>query len=186
MMDEIFLFSIIQKFWFSESSFMRYFLQENALWPHAHLKLCNNGYLKITTPNVPIKGLSCGKLKQLDARLNRKAGRKEIWLRENQCLVSQDNFGLGSGIMEAADEKQEPGEIDVSTHEERVRAIVSGTMGIEAGKFTRFLMKTAVRLTVEQFLHRSAMSSSHLLAINNIYQSFLTNFGALLIYEGEG
>ena len=34
--------------------------------------------------------------------------------------------------MEAADEKQEPGEIDTSAHEERVQAIVSGTKGIKA------------------------------------------------------
>lgn len=65
------------------------------------------------------------KLEQLAARFNRKAGMREAWLKENQRLVSQDNFGSDLGSVEAALKKHEAIETDIYAYEERVQAVVA-------------------------------------------------------------
>eukprot|EP00106_Octopus_bimaculoides_P014006 XP_014781448.1 PREDICTED: spectrin beta chain-like [Octopus bimaculoides] len=65
------------------------------------------------------------KLEQLAARFNRKAGMREVWLSENQRLVSQDNFGHDLAAVEAATKKHEAIETDINAYEERVQAVIA-------------------------------------------------------------
>ncbi|KAL4659700.1 spectrin beta chain, non-erythrocytic 1-like isoform X3 [Arapaima gigas] len=63
------------------------------------------------------------KLEMLAARFDRKAAMRETWLSENQRLVSQDNFGLDLGAVEAATRKHEAIETDIGAYGERVAAV---------------------------------------------------------------
>ncbi|XP_018592817.2 spectrin beta chain, non-erythrocytic 1-like isoform X3 [Scleropages formosus] len=63
------------------------------------------------------------KLEMLAARFDRKAAMRETWLSENQRLVSQDNFGLDLGAVEAATRKHEAIETDIGAYSERVAAV---------------------------------------------------------------
>ncbi|KAL0280603.1 UNVERIFIED_CONTAM: hypothetical protein PYX00_001846 [Menopon gallinae] len=75
------------------------------------------------------------KLEQLAARFNRKASMRETWLSENQRLVSQDNFGLDLGAVEAAAKKHEAIETDIFAYEERVQAVVEVCQELEAENY---------------------------------------------------
>lgn len=75
------------------------------------------------------------KLEQLAARFNRKASMRETWLSENQRLVSQDNFGLDLGAVEAAAKKHEAIETDIFAYEERVQAVVAVSQELEAENY---------------------------------------------------
>lgn len=75
------------------------------------------------------------KLEQLAARFNRKACMRETWLSENQRLVSQDNFGLDLGAVEAAAKKHEAIETDIFAYEERVQAVVAVSQELEAENY---------------------------------------------------
>lgn len=50
---------------------------------------------------------------------------REAWLKENQRLVSQDNFGSDLASVEAALKKHEAIETDIYAYEERVQAVVA-------------------------------------------------------------
>lgn len=50
---------------------------------------------------------------------------REAWLKENQRLVSQDNFGNDLTSVEAALKKHEAIETDIYSYEERVQAVVA-------------------------------------------------------------
>uniref|UniRef100_A0A671S5C3 Spectrin beta chain n=1 Tax=Sinocyclocheilus anshuiensis TaxID=1608454 RepID=A0A671S5C3_9TELE len=63
------------------------------------------------------------KLEMLAARFDRKAAMRETWLSENQRLVSQDNFGVDLGAVEAATRKHEAIETDIQAYGERVAAV---------------------------------------------------------------
>ncbi|XP_023659319.2 spectrin beta chain, non-erythrocytic 1-like isoform X1 [Paramormyrops kingsleyae] len=63
------------------------------------------------------------KLEMLAARFDRKAAMRETWLSENQRLVSQDNFGMELGAVEAATRKHEAIETDIGAYGERVAAV---------------------------------------------------------------
>lgn len=75
------------------------------------------------------------KLEQLAARFNRKASMRETWLSENQRLVSQDNFGLDLGAVEAAAKKHEAIETDIFAYEERVQAVIAVAQELEAENY---------------------------------------------------
>ncbi|XP_067941733.1 spectrin beta chain-like isoform X2 [Watersipora subatra] len=75
------------------------------------------------------------KLELLANRFNRKAGMREIWLSENQKLVSQDNFGYDIGAVEAATKKHETFETDINAYEERVQAVVAVAYELEQEKY---------------------------------------------------
>ncbi|XP_030637999.1 spectrin family protein isoform X2 [Chanos chanos] len=72
------------------------------------------------------------KLEMLAARFDRKAAMRETWLSENQRLVSQDNFGLDLGAVEAATRKHEAIETDIGAYGERVAAVVAVARELEA------------------------------------------------------
>ncbi|KAM6977452.1 spectrin beta chain, non-erythrocytic 1-like [Aplochiton taeniatus] len=75
------------------------------------------------------------KLEQLARRFDRKAAMRETWLSENQRLVSQDNFGLDLQAVEAATKKHEAIETDIGAYEERVQAVLSVAMELEAESY---------------------------------------------------
>ncbi|KAI6170719.1 Spectrin beta chain [Aphelenchoides bicaudatus] len=75
------------------------------------------------------------KLEQLAARFDRKAGMREAWLKENQRLVSQDNFGSDLASVEAALKKHEAIETDIYAYEERVQAVVAVANELEAENY---------------------------------------------------
>ncbi|XP_069036320.1 spectrin family protein isoform X2 [Lepisosteus oculatus] len=75
------------------------------------------------------------KLEQLAARFDRKAAMRETWLSENQRLVSQDNFGLDLGAVEAATRKHEAIETDIGAYGERVAAVVAVAQELEAERY---------------------------------------------------
>ncbi|XP_050965123.1 spectrin family protein isoform X1 [Labeo rohita] len=72
------------------------------------------------------------KLEMLAARFDRKAAMRETWLSENQRLVSQDNFGVELGAVEAATRKHEAIETDIQAYGERVAAVESVARELEA------------------------------------------------------
>ncbi|KAG9346529.1 hypothetical protein JZ751_006840 [Albula glossodonta] len=72
------------------------------------------------------------KLEMLAARFDRKAAMRETWLSENQRLVSQDNFGLDLGAVEAATRKHEAIETDIVAYGERVAAVEAVARELEA------------------------------------------------------
>ncbi|KAA0717233.1 Spectrin beta chain, non-erythrocytic 1 [Triplophysa tibetana] len=72
------------------------------------------------------------KLEMLAARFDRKAAMRETWLSENQRLVSQDNFGLDLGAVEAATRKHEAIETDIQAYGERVSAVEAVARELEA------------------------------------------------------
>lgn len=65
------------------------------------------------------------KLKQLAWRFDKKSGMRELWLSENQRLISKDTFGDDLPSVEAASKKHEAIETDILAYEDRVQAIVS-------------------------------------------------------------
>ncbi|XP_066575019.1 spectrin family protein isoform X2 [Amia ocellicauda] len=75
------------------------------------------------------------KLEQLAARFDRKAAMRETWLSENQRLVSQDNFGVDLGAVEAATRKHEAIETDISAYSERVAAVAAVARELEAENY---------------------------------------------------
>ncbi|KAM6970759.1 spectrin family protein isoform 1-T1 [Aplochiton taeniatus] len=72
------------------------------------------------------------KLEMLAARFDRKAAMRETWLSENQRLVSQDNFGVDLGAVEAATRKHEAIETDIGAYGERVAAVEAVATELEA------------------------------------------------------
>uniref|UniRef100_A0A671MRY4 Spectrin beta chain n=1 Tax=Sinocyclocheilus anshuiensis TaxID=1608454 RepID=A0A671MRY4_9TELE len=72
------------------------------------------------------------KLEMLAARFDRKAAMRETWLSENQRLVSQDNFGVELGAVEAATRKHEAIETDIQAYGERVAAVEAVARELEA------------------------------------------------------
>uniref|UniRef100_A0A8C2I5X4 Spectrin beta chain n=1 Tax=Cyprinus carpio TaxID=7962 RepID=A0A8C2I5X4_CYPCA len=72
------------------------------------------------------------KLEMLAARFDRKAAMRETWLSENQRLVSQDNFGVDLGAVEAATRKHEAIETDIQAYGERVAAVEAVARELEA------------------------------------------------------
>ncbi|MCP4599801.1 MAG: hypothetical protein GY847_04545, partial [Proteobacteria bacterium] len=72
------------------------------------------------------------KLEQLAARFDRKASMHEMWLSENQRLVSQDNFGTDLASVEAATKKHEAIEMDIYAYKECVQAVVAFAAELEA------------------------------------------------------
>ncbi|KAL2094242.1 hypothetical protein ACEWY4_008961 [Coilia grayii] len=72
------------------------------------------------------------KLEMLAARFDRKAAMRETWLSENQRLVSQDNFGVDLGAVEAATRKHEAIETDIGAYGERVAAVEAVARELEA------------------------------------------------------
>ncbi|XP_061089747.1 spectrin beta chain, non-erythrocytic 1-like isoform X2 [Conger conger] len=72
------------------------------------------------------------KLEMLAARFDRKAAMRETWLSENQRLVSQDNFGLDLGAVDAATRKHEAIETDIVAYGERVAAVEAVARELEA------------------------------------------------------
>ncbi|KAM9728405.1 spectrin family protein isoform 2-T2 [Menidia menidia] len=72
------------------------------------------------------------KLEMLAARFDRKAAMRETWLSENQRLVSQDNFGMDLGAVEAATRKHEAIETDIGAYWERVAAVEAVAKELEA------------------------------------------------------
>ncbi|XP_062341939.1 spectrin family protein isoform X2 [Osmerus eperlanus] len=72
------------------------------------------------------------KLEMLAARFDRKAAMRETWLSENQRLVSQDNFGVDLGAVEAATRKHEAIETDIGAYGERVATVESVARELEA------------------------------------------------------
>ncbi|KAG7484753.1 hypothetical protein MATL_G00053400 [Megalops atlanticus] len=72
------------------------------------------------------------KLEMLAARFDRKAAMRETWLSENQRLVSQDNFGIDLGAVEAATRKHEAIETDIGAYGERVAAVEAVARELEA------------------------------------------------------
>ncbi|XP_056601634.1 spectrin family protein isoform X2 [Triplophysa dalaica] len=75
------------------------------------------------------------KLEMLAARFDRKAAMRETWLSENQRLVSQDNFGLDLGAVEAATRKHEAIETDIQAYGERVAAVEAVARELEAERY---------------------------------------------------
>ncbi|MGH0179580.1 UNVERIFIED_CONTAM: hypothetical protein FKN15_008390 [Acipenser sinensis] len=75
------------------------------------------------------------KLEQLAARFDRKAAMRETWLSENQRLVSQDNFGVDLGAVEAATRKHEAIETDIGAYSERVAAVAAVARELEAERY---------------------------------------------------
>ncbi|KAJ7996636.1 hypothetical protein DPEC_G00239100 [Dallia pectoralis] len=75
------------------------------------------------------------KLEMLAARFDRKAAMRETWLSENQRLVSQDNFGLDLGAVEAATRKHEAIETDIGAYGERVAAVEAVARELEAENY---------------------------------------------------
>ncbi|CAB1332984.1 unnamed protein product [Coregonus sp. 'balchen'] len=75
------------------------------------------------------------KLEMLAARFDRKAAMRETWLSENQRLVSQDNFGVELGAVEAATRKHEAIETDIGAYGERVAAVESVARELEAENY---------------------------------------------------
>ncbi|KAG5853134.1 hypothetical protein ANANG_G00069860 [Anguilla anguilla] len=75
------------------------------------------------------------KLEMLAARFDRKAAMRETWLSENQRLVSQDNFGLDLGAVEAATRKHEAIETDIGAYGERVAAVEAVARELEAERY---------------------------------------------------
>uniref|UniRef100_A0A672Q060 Spectrin beta chain n=1 Tax=Sinocyclocheilus grahami TaxID=75366 RepID=A0A672Q060_SINGR len=72
------------------------------------------------------------KLEMLAARFDRKAAMRETWLSENQRLVSQDNFGVDLGAVEAATRKHEAIETDIQAYGERVATVEAVARELEA------------------------------------------------------
>lgn len=60
---------------------------------------------------------------------------REMWLGENQRLVSQDNFGFDLAAVEAATKKHEAIETDINAYEERVQAVVAVANELEAENY---------------------------------------------------
>uniref|UniRef100_A0A8C7LEZ1 Spectrin beta chain n=1 Tax=Oncorhynchus kisutch TaxID=8019 RepID=A0A8C7LEZ1_ONCKI len=75
------------------------------------------------------------KLEMLAARFDRKAAMRETWLSENQRLVSQDNFGVDLGAVEAATRKHEAIETDIGAYGERVAAVEAVARELEAENY---------------------------------------------------
>uniref|UniRef100_A0AAY4D1Y2 Spectrin beta chain n=1 Tax=Denticeps clupeoides TaxID=299321 RepID=A0AAY4D1Y2_9TELE len=75
------------------------------------------------------------KLEMLAARFDRKAAMRETWLSENQRLVSQDNFGLDLGAVEAATRKHEAIETDIVAYGGRVTAVEAVARELEAESY---------------------------------------------------
>ncbi|XP_051977806.1 spectrin beta chain, non-erythrocytic 1-like isoform X1 [Xyrauchen texanus] len=75
------------------------------------------------------------KLEMLAARFDRKAAMRETWLSENQRLVSQDNFGVDLGAVEAATRKHEAIETDIEAYGERVAAVEAVARELEAEEY---------------------------------------------------
>ncbi|XP_063058796.1 spectrin family protein [Engraulis encrasicolus] len=75
------------------------------------------------------------KLEMLAARFDRKAAMRETWLSENQRLVSQDNFGVDLGAVEAATRKHEAIETDIGAYGERVAAVEAVARELEAESY---------------------------------------------------
>ncbi|XP_048883547.1 spectrin beta chain, non-erythrocytic 1-like isoform X1 [Brienomyrus brachyistius] len=75
------------------------------------------------------------KLEMLAARFDRKAALRETWLSENQRLVSQDNFGVDLGAVEAATRKHEAIETDIMAYGERVAAVEAVARELEAESY---------------------------------------------------
>ncbi|CAB1316083.1 unnamed protein product [Coregonus sp. 'balchen'] len=75
------------------------------------------------------------KLEMLAARFDRKAAMRETWLSENQRLVSQDNFGVDLGAVDAATRKHEAIETDIGAYGERVAAVEAVARELEAENY---------------------------------------------------
>ncbi|XP_062431896.1 spectrin beta chain, erythrocytic isoform X2 [Rhea pennata] len=75
------------------------------------------------------------KLEQLARRFDSKAAMREAWLRENQRLVAQDNFGQDLPAVEAAKKKHEAIETDTAAYKERVQAIEAVAKELEVENY---------------------------------------------------
>ncbi|XP_071963526.1 spectrin beta chain-like isoform X2 [Antedon mediterranea] len=75
------------------------------------------------------------KLEQLAERFDRKAAMREVWLGDNQRLVSQDNFGYDLPAVEAAAKKHEAIETDINAYEERVLTVVAVAEELESENY---------------------------------------------------
>uniref|UniRef100_A0A1I8GU15 Spectrin beta chain n=1 Tax=Macrostomum lignano TaxID=282301 RepID=A0A1I8GU15_9PLAT len=75
------------------------------------------------------------RLEQLANRFDRKADMREAWLRENQSLVGQDNFGKDLPAVRAATCKHGAIETDIFAYEERVTAVVRLSAELQAESY---------------------------------------------------
>ncbi|KAM9591637.1 spectrin beta chain, non-erythrocytic 4-like isoform 3-T3 [Morphnus guianensis] len=72
------------------------------------------------------------KLELLAQHFDHKAVMREMWLNENQRLVSQDNFGYDLPAVEAAMKKHEAIEADISSYQERIQVVVELALEMES------------------------------------------------------
>lgn len=94
---------------------------------------------------------------------------RELWLVENQRLVSQDNFGYDMAAVEAAIKKHEAIETDIQAYEERVQAVLAVAKELEFENYhdverinnrflcCHFMIKPKFMIVLEVNFHRNEL-----------------------------
>ncbi|XP_064182150.1 spectrin beta chain, non-erythrocytic 1-like isoform X1 [Anguilla rostrata] len=128
------------------------------------------------------------KLEMLAARFDRKAAMRETWLSENQRLVSQDNFGLDLGAVEAATRKHEAIETDIGAYGERVAAVEAVARELEAERYhdvRRVLVRRDNVLRLWEYLKELLASRRERLAAHRDLQRLLQEMTYIMDWMGD-
>jgi len=123
------------------------------------------------------------RLDHLASVFNKKATIREIWLSENQKLVSQDNFGSDLAAVEAATKKHEAIETDVKACEKRVQAVVDVANELKQENYhdiSRILQRKDNVLSLWEYLLELLKARRNRLEQNVRLQSMLSDMIAML------
>uniref|UniRef100_A0A8C7IJB6 Spectrin beta chain n=1 Tax=Oncorhynchus kisutch TaxID=8019 RepID=A0A8C7IJB6_ONCKI len=128
------------------------------------------------------------KLEMLAARFDRKAAMRETWLSENQRLVSQDNFGVDLGAVDAATRKHEAIETDIGAYGERVAAVEAVARELEAENYhdvRRVLARRDNVLRLWEYLKELLAARRERLNAHRDLQRLLQEMRSIMDWMGE-